>query len=171
MKTKAIYIDEVSKKTFDSKTAALKSERASKAIKKMFSWIVDAEKATQLPSEKGDSCKFSNGGWCVQRDAAFVQNLKLCLLRAVKEHEPWIAEQFKKDGGLKLEYITGLSGLSRYLDDGRSFLCYWDGLLTCICPKCYREYGQPYYALNCHCDGTSGGSGKKVETRVIKEKK
>lgn len=171
MKTEAVYIDEISKKRFSSEAKALKSEYSSKAIKEMFSWIVDAEKATRLPSEKGDSCKFANGGWSVQRDAIFRQKLILCILQAVKKHEPWIAKQFEKDGGLKPEYISGFSGLSRYLGDGESFLCYWDSLLACICKKCYRQYGQPYYAINCHCDGTSGSRKEIIPTRYIKEKK
>ena len=54
MKRVIIYKDEVSGETFDSQWKAEKSERHSKAIKRLFSFV---------KLEKDPDCKFANGGW------------------------------------------------------------------------------------------------------------
>ena len=43
----------------------------------------------------------------------------------------------------------------------RAYLIHWTGLMNCICPKCFRVYGQPYFAINCECENS------KIPTRKI----
>ncbi len=169
MKTITKYIDEVSGREFTDKKQALKSEAKHKTIKSMFSWVKDAKEHTEKKEEKKDSCKFANGGWCVQRDKVFYHRLICTIIEAINLHEPWIAEQYEQRGGtgLKPENAMGCTLLGRYLSDGGSEIYSWFSLQARICPKCYREYGQAFYALHCGCDGTS--DGRPIETRSIEE--
>ncbi|MBU2052549.1 hypothetical protein KKH13_05070 [Patescibacteria group bacterium] len=135
------YVDEISGKEFSRESDAIKSEKKNGGIKKLFSFW-------KYPPKDG-TCKFANGGWCYQRtDVEFIR-LVDSLIKAVKDYEPWIAKQYEKNGGLQREHIGSGYMIGRYLDDGHSELYSWYGLISNICPKCFREWGQPYYANNC----------------------
>jgi hypothetical protein len=165
MKKIAQFVDEASGLIFKTAKAALKSENKHRSIKKIFSWIGNREKRTRRKGE--DDCKFANGGWSIQWSEADYERLINCIWQAVHDHERWIYNQYK--GGLTLGQIRGQSALGHYLSDNDSSIYHWYTLQMEICPKCFRQYGQPYYAINCHCDGTSGGSGRAhtIPTREL----
>jgi len=118
-----------------------------KKILKLFSFWKEAK------NEK-DNYNFENGGYCFQRTKEEYNQLGDTLFSAIQQYEKWICKQYKDKGGLKREYINGQSFVGRYLGDGDSELnTYWC-ILGRICPKCFREYGQAYYAINCCCDDT-----------------
>jgi hypothetical protein len=144
MKEQTIYIDELSGRRFDKQEDAIKSEKKNGGIKKMFSFW------KYRPKTKG--CDFENGGWCYQRSEGQYLMFMDTLIKAVNEYEPWIAKQYKEHGGLKREHMNGGYMIGRYLSDGGSELCDQLSVLSRICPKCFREWGQPYYAINCTHD-------------------
>lgn len=166
MKSVTQFKDEVTGTLFDSAKKAIASEKKHLGIRKMFSWIDDAEKLTRKKSEK-DTCGFGNGSWCVQRNKEFSDHLVNTLTEAVYLYEPWVWKEYRKHGGLKPEFVYGMSLLGRYLES--SPLSKYLSITSCLCQKCYRQYGQPYYAINCKCNGTSGEKGQyTIETRSIK---
>lgn len=141
MKTIKKYVDEISGKEFNKKEDAIKSEKKSIGIKDLFSfWKEHPDDGT---------CRFENGGWCYQRTENEYFKLKDSIIKAVKTYEPWIAKEYKKNGGLKREHVHESYVLGRYLYDSDSGIYRWYGLLSNICPTCYRQWGQQYYANNC----------------------
>ena len=144
MKTAIRYVDEVSGKEFKSLQEAQKSESRHSAIKNIFSfWKF-------VPKDK--DCSFGNGNWCHQRTETEYFRLIDGIIEAVNKHEKWIAKDYAKHGGLKREYVMGGTFLGRYLNDSHSPIDRWFAIQMCICPKCYREWGQPYFAINCKHD-------------------
>ena len=140
------YVDTISGREFETEELALKSEAKNNGIKKLFSFWKE-------PKDDG-TCKFANGGWCYQRTKEDFEKFQDALIEAINKYEPWIAKQYEKHGGLKREYMGSGYIIGRYLDDGNSELYHQYGILSDICPKCFRQYGQPFYAINCLCDGT-----------------
>jgi len=138
------YVDEVSGKEFNDMQEAIKSENKNKAIEIAFKFYGKHDNDTE----------FTNGGYCYKRDEAFYNKLIDTLMDTVKEHEPWIAKQYDEHGGLKPEYVKGQTMLGRYLSDNNSSLYSWWCIQSDICTKCYRQYGQTYYAINCKCDNS-----------------
>lgn len=128
---------------------AIESEKKNGGIKKLFSFWVRPK--------KDKTCNFTNGKWCYQRKDHEYLKLVDALIKGVNEYEPWIASQYEKHGGLKREYIGGGYMIGRYLDDGHSELNEWYHIISNICPKCFREWGQPYYANNCNHNTRSRG--------------
>lgn len=166
MKSVTQYKDEVTGALFNTAKAAIASEKKHMSLRKMFSWAKSGEKATTKKNEH-DTCSFANGGWCVQRDKAFVDRLTNTIIEAVFLFEPWVWKEYEKHGGLKPEFVHGTALLGRYLES--SPISKYLSLHLCVCKKCFREYGQPYYAIQCKCNGTSGETGQyKIETRVLK---
>jgi len=143
MKEVAKFLDEIAKREYDSAEKASKAEERSREIMEAFSFY--DEPADPL-------CKFGNGEWSIQRTKDFYGWIQDGIIRLVNKQEPRIAEQFEKHGGLSRENVKGGYIIGRYLDDWKSPLYKWWGILYNICPKCFREYGQPYYAINCKCE-------------------
>lgn len=166
MKSVIKYLDEVTGTTFDSAKKAIASERRHRNINNDFAWVDDAEALTK--GEGDGSCSFANGDWCVQRSERFYKKLTNTIIEAVYLYEPWVWNEYRQHGGLLPQFVSGFSMLGRYLESGPLSKHLW--LQMTVCRKCYRQYGQPYHALHCHCDGTTGDTGRvnKVETRVIK---
>jgi len=135
------YVDELSGREYSSKADVIKSENKNKGIKQLFAFW-------KYPKDDG-TCRFANGEWCYQRTEGEYHRFQEALIEAINTYEPWIAEQYKKHGGLKKEYVKGGTMIGRYLDDGDSELYHQYGTLSNICPVCFREWGQPYYANNC----------------------
>jgi hypothetical protein len=137
------FVDEISGREFAKREDAIKSEKKNAGIKKLFSFW-------KYPP-KGKGCRFENGEWCYQR--TYVDYLRLVdsIVKAVKDYEPWIAKQYESHGGIQRKHIGGGFMIGRYLDDGRSELYSWYRIISNICPKCFREWGQPYYANHCSC--------------------
>lgn len=144
MKTINKYVDEISGREFKTREEAAKSEKKNGGIKKLFSFWKDH------PEDK--HCEFANGKWCYQRTDVDYLRLKDALVKAVIDYEPWIAEQYEEHGGLKREHIGAGYMIGRYLCDGGSELYKQYGIISNICPKCFREWGQQYYASHCECN-------------------
>ena len=144
MKTLEIYVDEISNRRFDKIEDAIASEKKNGGIKRMFSFWKYA------PKDK--SCDFANGRWCYQRSEGEYLLFKDNLIDAIKQYEPWIAKQYKEVGGLSREHLGSGYIIGRYLSDGDSELYNQYLTLSNICPKCFREWGQPYYANHCNHD-------------------
>jgi len=153
LKTKVKFVNEITGREFDNEKDALMSEASSISIASIFRFW-------KQPKEAKHSCDFDNWNWCYQRTKEDLDALTTAIIRAVNLHEPWIAEQYKKEGGIKPEHVNALFMLGRYLDDGNSEIRKWLSIHTCICPTCFRQYGQIYYATHCAHDG-------KIHTRVI----
>lgn len=144
MKTIEKYIDEISGREFEDIKDAIKSEKKNGGIKKMFSFW------KYPPKDKG--CEFENGGWCYQRSEGEYKLFVETLIKAICIYEPWIASRYKPHGGLRAEHMGAGFMIGRYLSDGDCELYGQYNTLSKICPVCFREWGQPYYAINCkHC--------------------
>lgn len=140
------HIDEVSGRLYDTPKEALESETKSKCIRDAFCFYV-------APEEVG--CDFMNGNYCIQRNEEFYNKMLDTLICMIEKHEPWISERFRMNGAqLSRESVGGYSFVGRLLDDNNSQLYKWWNIQCCICQKCFREYGQPYYALHCQHDDT-----------------
>lgn len=97
-----------------------------------------------FPKVVDDHCAFANGGWTVQRDKDWLDRYIDRINIAVGDI-----------GAPPQSY-----GWYRCLGDGGSMLYGPACRILNICPKCYREWGQAYYANNCnHKD--------KVRRRII----
>lgn len=154
MKAVTKYKNEITGAEFNDKEKCRKSEAESLSIKKIFSFW----KENKNPK---DSCEFSNGGWCFQRSSADLDALTHAIIKAVALHEPSIAEDYqKKDGGIKPVHVNAQFWLGRILSESNSEIYHFLCIHGSICSRCYREYGQQYYAINCKCDG-------KIETRKM----
>ncbi len=149
MKTINKYIDEISGREFATADEAIESEKKNGRIAKLFSFW------TELPGDK--DCCFANGEWCYQRTDYDYLRFVDALIKAVTDYEPWIAKQYKCEGGLQRVHMGGGYIIGRYLDDGHSELYSKYCTLSNICPKCFREWGQAYYANNCKCRETPRG--------------
>lgn len=103
--------------------------------KHILDHLSEKEIEIKFPSIDDPDCKFANGEYFVQRDIVW--------LNSYKELIEKIAEK------LKIGYEPWSYGWFRVLDDGRSFL-YGPALRYLqVCPACFREWGQQYYANNC----------------------
>lgn len=169
MKAITKYKDEASGKEFDTAKKAQQSEDKHIAIAKLFAWVPDMGKVTR--TTKDGSCDFENGYWCVQWSKEERDRLIEDIYKAIKKWEKWIVDGWdaEKHGRFSTEHIYNYY-IGRCLSDGSSPIYKYYGILTEICPKCFRGYGQPYFAYNCHCDGTSGKNHerKSIPTRLTK---
>jgi hypothetical protein len=141
MKPITRYIDEISGREFKTQQEAIKSEKKNGGIEKLFAFW-------KYPKED-QTCEFANGEWCYQRTEGEYKMFQENLIKAINKYEPWIAGQYEKHGGLKKEYVKGGTMIGRYLCDGNSELYKQYGVLSKICPVCFREWGQQYYANHC----------------------
>lgn len=90
----------------------------------------------EFPIPDDTDCKFSNGGWCVKRTESFYKNYKNCI-------ESYIG--FKH----KIDYPPWSYAWFRTLNDG-NYPEYTLALrVLCICPVCFREWGQRYFVEHC----------------------
>ena len=130
------YKDGISGRIYDSELDALESEYKNKDIKDTFESFYG-----KLHSNDNN---FVNGAYCIQRDEPFYNRVLDSIISMVHEHEHWITNT-----PLIRDNIKGQSYVGRCLSESNSQLYKWFNVQTCICPVCYREYGQLYYALNC----------------------
>lgn len=82
---------------------------------------------------KDDGRKFANGEWSIQRSKEWLSEYK---------------EKIEKEIG-NLGYTPWTYVWFRCLYDGGHALYGEATRALCVCPKCYKEWGQPYYANNC----------------------
>ena len=130
------YKDGVSGKIFDNECDAIKSELKSVDIKTTFESFYDA------PQFNGT--EFVNGDFCIQRNKTFYNRLLDGILVMAHKYHPSINSTHSTRN-----HIKGQTYLGRVLSDSKCQLSTWNDIQMCICPVCYREYGQPYYAINC----------------------
>ena len=86
--------------------------------------------------------KFANGGYYIQRDSAWLRYFRKYVYTTVKNHNPGI------------DYTPETYGWYRCLDDSNSPYYNLALRLTYICPICYKEWGQMYFANNCKHEET-----------------
>lgn len=86
-----------------------------------------------FPEVEDEGYNFANGGWAVQRDADWLKRYKDRILVMVGD----------------LGYTPQSYGWFRCLDDGGHAFYSRACRMLNVCPKCFREWGQPYYANNC----------------------
>lgn len=136
------YKDCVSGKIFDNKYDAIESELKSADIEHTF----ESFYGTMYFNDTN----FVNGNYCIQRNELFYIHLLKTIVSMVHKHEPHIIEWYSNKGALfTIESVSGQTYVGRLLSEKRSQVSKWYSVQMCICPTCYREYGQPYYALNC----------------------
>ena len=143
MKTINKYVDEISGREFAKIEDAIASEKKNGGIKKLFGFW------KEVPKDK--NCCFANGGWWYQRTEAEYLMYIEALIKAIKEYEPWIASQYESDGGLQKGHIGSGYLIGRYLNDNNSELYRQYNIMSDVCPKCFRQWGQPYHANHCDC--------------------
>jgi hypothetical protein len=157
MKTKTKFIDEMTGGEYDTEAAALRAEKKNKAINAMFAFVdMSADK-------KGDGCDFGNGGYCVQRTKEYYDRLRATVVKAVKKYEPWIDKEFKSHdecpNGLTVEIAHPFGLLGRFIGDSDSIIQDFFSKYKNICQKCYREWGQGYFAIHCPHNGKAAEHG------------
>jgi len=86
------------------------------------------------PKVEQESCDFSNGGWNVQRSKEWLDGYKAMILESLDK---------------KFEYAEWSYAWWRCLDDGRHWIYGRASRVLDVCPTCYLEWGQRYYAINC----------------------
>jgi len=79
--------------------------------------------------------EFVNGGFFVQRSKEWLN-----------EYKQWIEERIGP-----LSYTPWTYGWFRTLDDGGHALYGEACRALNVCPKCFKEWGQPYFANHCKC--------------------
>jgi len=148
------YKCEISGREFDDEEKAKEWEDMNRDIQDRFSFY-------ESPSNP-DNCQFENGHYCAQRDKEFLNRILDGIIAMTNKHYKWITKE-TNFGKLTRERVQGQSWLGRYLDDSGYPLYRWWGIQAQICPVCFREYGQPYYAINCTHDGYVSSYGQRTE--------
>lgn len=133
MKKVMLYKDEVSGKIFKSKLDAIKSEKRSAGIKKLFSFW---KESPRMCSDE-----------CYQRTGNEVEKLRSAILVAIKIYEPAIEAEFP--GGVTINRIVRGGIIGRYLCDLHSDINKYYIIFSNICCLCFREWGQQYDAMYC----------------------
>jgi hypothetical protein len=86
----------------------------------------------QFPPVKDLHCEFANGGWSIVRDAKWLTKYRHTVEALVaSKRDPWTY------------------GWMRELDDSGTWQYEFAVRVLNVCPTCYREWGQAYYANNC----------------------
>lgn len=100
----------------------------------------------KYPEPFDPHCEFANGHGWILRGKDWLDSYQQDFVHLMRQNHPKISPHDAM--------------LGRLLDDSK-FKEYglWSRIRS-ICPKCYREWGQPYYALHCTCKG-----GWKAENR------
>ena len=138
------FKDEASGKLFDKEEDACASEYKYIDIRHAFNFYDEVEDCT---------CSFSNGAYCVQRDEDVYNRLLDTLIKCIRQYHPALAANYLKEvGTFERDDVKGHSFVGRWLSDNSDPLYKWWYVQCNICPVCFREYGQPYYALNCKHD-------------------
>lgn len=121
-------------KIFDTAEAAIKQDAKAVSIKGAYKLL--------RPTPKNDGCDFTNGGGYVQQDALKVQEFKRQIMLLGARHHEKMAEWAKNPIEVHPQSIVG-----RILSDCDSDLYDAWHRVMCMDDK-FREWGQPYYAIN-----------------------
>lgn len=103
-----------------------------------------AEAIMRTLPKKPDSCDFSNGGGYVQHDAETLLKARNRFLEFVKRYtdHKWIQQSI--DGGMDID----CSWAGRIIGECAPSSIYKHWCRFGCVDKSFREWGQPYYALN-----------------------
>ena len=141
------YKDIVSGRIFDNEYDAIESKLKSADIEHTFESFYG--------TMHFNDTNFVNGDYCIQRNELFYIHLLKTIVSMVHRHEPHMVEWYSnKDAQFTIESVSGQTYFGRMLSESDSQLNKWVNVQMCICPVCSREYGQPYYALNCEHNGS-----------------
>ena len=97
--------------------------------------LIREEIEKKFPSVDDTGCKFGNGEFSVQRDKKWLDSYKTLIGKVAKS--------------LEIKYKPWSYAWFRCLDDGGSFLYSYAVRVLNVCPVCYKEWGQGYYANKC----------------------
>ena len=95
--------------------------------------------AKRWPSVKDSGCSFANGEYHKQRDEKWFNAYKEDAINTIKKFHPSIVK----------DRAHWTYGFYRCLDDGDSMFYGISCRTLNICPTCFKEWGQPYYANKC----------------------
>jgi len=99
-----------------------------------------AQLQEEFPVVKDDGLRFVNGHGSVQRSRGYCEGYKLAVIDFVTKNQE------------ATDYEPMSYGWFRWLSDGQSMFYSAALRILNICPKCYKEWGQQYYANKC-CEG------------------
>ena len=97
--------------------------------------LIGEEIEKKFPKETNDPSRFAYGEVFVQRDKKWLDSYKALIEKIAKS--------------LKIKYNPWSYAWFRCLDDGGSFLYPYAVRVLNVCPVCYKEWGQGYYAKEC----------------------
>ena len=140
MFTKTKYVCEVSGKEFDDKDEAIAHELKMKDIKSTFAFLEPYEKLNYEQTQNG-----------IPFEIPVYERIQDGIILMVNKYETWVADSYKKHGGLQRKHVHGGYIIARYLGDGNSPLYHYLHFLYCVCQKCNKLYDQPYNAIHCSC--------------------
>ena len=118
-------------------------------VSKYQAHIADEERKqaflAKYPAVEDSGCDFSNGGWNVQRSKEWLESYKKDIAKLVNS----------------TSYEAFSYGWFRVLDDGGSMFYGLACRVLDVCPDCFREWGQGYYASHCdHRDKIQSKNGR-----------
>lgn len=123
-------------KVFDTADKAIAHDAKVLSIKSAYKLLKD--------TPKNDGCDFANGGGYVQQDPVKVQEFKRQIMLMGATHHAKMAEWARNPQEVHPQSIVG-----RILSDCDSLLYSAWNRVMCMDDK-FREWGQPYYAINPH---------------------
>jgi hypothetical protein len=94
----------------------------------------------KFPKVDDTGCKFVNGDFSVQRSEKWLDSYKKEIVALVS--------MFKQ---IPSEYKPTTYGWFRALGDSNSMFYDPACRVLNVCPKCFKEWGQLYFAKNCKC--------------------
>jgi hypothetical protein len=119
---------------FATEQEAVEHEAKLKSVKELYKLL--------KPIPENDGCRFANGHGFVQQDPIAVQEFKRKVMLMGAAHHEKMVEWAKNPIDVHPQSIVG-----RILSDCDSVLYKAWSRVMCMDDK-YREWGQPYYALN-----------------------
>jgi hypothetical protein len=91
----------------------------------------------EFPEVNDPDISFANGKYCIQRTEGWLENFKALVLDAIQHNHI-------------IKFKPFSYGWYRTLDDGNSPFYRIALRATYVCPTCFKEWGQAYYANNCN---------------------
>lgn len=139
MKKIVKYVDRDGEE-YTTKKACLRVEKMKNDIDKQLS---------VFNSREYNDIKFINGEYYISLTKEEYLKIKDIMFKLINKYFPNMKRNYKKDG---IEFtVDSLNNyyIGRMLDDSNHYLYLYYLKYLAICPKCYKQYGQPYYCYNC----------------------
>lgn len=151
MKSKTVYIDEIGDGEYATEKAAIKAENRHRDIKDMFKFWKDEHN-----SKKNNNCSFSNGEYWIEHDKEFYDKVIDILDKAIRKYHKELVKEYnedKKNGSWDKKHIRDGYVIRWMRDTDIGLYKYYCWVLN-ICPVCFKEWGQMFFANHCNHDGT-----------------